>query len=367
MSRNAVLEGVNVLELASVLAGPSVGMFLAELGASVLKIENPNTGGDVTRSWKMASEPEDNRGSSYFNAINWGKTSQMIDLKAEEGKESVYELIQESEIFLVSFKPGDAKKLGLDYESVRKIRPDIIYASITGYGHNDPRTAYDALLQAESGFMYLNREPGASPLKMPVALIDILAAHQLKQLILMAWVQKLKNGEGSHVEISLFEAAVSSLANQAGAWLYANTEPEPMGSEHPHIYPYGAAFKAGDDRSIVLAAGNDRQFQALCNILNISEIAKSDDFSTNPARSANRNALRGILESAFMNIKDSESLLGDLHSNLVPAAIIRKVGEAVELYCGAFHTHNDGELKGIPTITGRINGKPAAFPLSFDP
>ncbi len=367
MNQRGILDGVNVLELASVLAGPSVGMFLAELGASVTKIENPRTGGDVTRSWKLPSESKEKPTSSYYNAVNWGKSIDMVDLKSVEGLKTVSSLIQKSDIILVSFKPGDAEKLGLEYEAVTKIRPDIIYASITGYGDDDPRTAYDALLQAESGFMHLNRKPGASPLKMPVALIDILAAHQLKQLVLVAWIQKLKTGEGSHVEVSLFESAVSSLANQAGAWLYANTEPEPMGSEHPHIYPYGSAFKTGDGRSIVLAVGNDRQFQALCEILNINNISEQDDFSTNPARSANRNALREVLESAFMNIEDSESLLGDLHAKMVPAAIIRKVGEAVELYCGSFHTHKDGNLKGIPTITGRINGKPAAASLSFEP
>lgn len=362
-----MLSGVRVLELAGVLAGPSVGMFLAEAGASVIKVENPATGGDVTRSWKLPSEDDADTRSSYFNSVNWGKESVLIDLKSPEGKQQVEGLIAKSDIVLTSFKPGDAEKLGLAHEDFLRLKPDIITGTITGFGPDDTRTAYDALLQAEAGFMYLNREPGGLPMKMPVALMDILAAHHLRELLLMAWIHKLKTGEGSRVETSLYEAAVCSLANQAGAWLYAHREPEPMGSEHPHIYPYGCSFKAGDGREIVLAVGNDRQFSRLCFLLNIEGAASDSRFSTNPERSRNRDALRETLKAAFDQFPDSETLLASMHKLGIPAGMVRRVSEAVEAYGKNFHMHVDGGMKGIPVISGTINGKRASMNLKEPP
>lgn len=366
-----ILRGARVVELASVLAGPSVGMFLAELGAEVVKVEHPAIGGDVTRSWRLRCEdPADGR-SSYFNAINWGKRTEALDAKKEGDRQRLLGLIREADIVVVSFKPGDAKKLGLDWEHLRGENPKLIYAAITGYGDDDPRTAYDALLQAETGFMHLNREPGGTPLKMPVALIDVLAAHHLKQLILVAWIQRLQTGEGCKVDVSLFEAAVSSLVNQAGAWLYAGSEPQPLGSEHPHIYPYGGSFATGDGRTLVLAVGSDAQFRALCHVLDCESVATREAFATNPARSGNRETLRTLLAAQFQKETDAEQLLGRLHTAKVPAAMIRGISEALRAYQSGpgFHVHvSEGEnLKGLPQLTGRINGKRVSENLSPPP
>ena len=353
-----ILDGMRVVELAAVLAGPSVGMFLAELGAEVIKIEHPGTQGDVTRSWQLTGEKPDGGRSSYFNSVNWGKTSLLLDVTRETDRLQLEAHIRKADIVLVSFKPGDAEKLGLTYEAMKSLKPDIIYASLTGFGPDDSRTAYDALLQAETGFMYLNREPDGKPMKMPVALIDILAAHHLKELVLCAVIHRLKTGEGSHVETSLFEAAVSSLANQAGSWLYAGAEPEPMGSGHPHIYPYGNSFTTGDGRDIVLAVGNNVQFRNLCNVLGDETIAADSRFSSNPARSANRTELESRLSKLFQKVEESGVLIEKLHEKRVPAGMVKKVSEAITLYQQRFTMHKHDGMRGIPQLAGLANGIP---------
>ncbi len=352
-----ILEDCKIIELAGVLAGPSVGMFLAEVGARVLKIENPSTDGDVTRSWKLPSEDKESSLSSYFNSINWGKTCVSIDLTTEEGRNRVYDLLRDADIVLTSYKFGDAQKFNMSYEDIKKVNPTIIYASITGFGDADHRTAYDALIQAETGFMHLNREPDGIPAKMPVALMDILAAHQLEQLILLAWINKLKTGKGCSVEVSLYEAAVSSLANQAGSRLYAGVDPEPAGSEHPHIYPYGGLFKTGDDRYILPAIGTNKQFESFCSELGVPDLATDDRFKYNQLRSANRDSLRKLLLTAISQITDADSLIHTLHERGVPVGMVRTVGESIDAYAQNFDVHHDKNLTGIPIITGRINGK----------
>jgi crotonobetainyl-CoA:carnitine CoA-transferase CaiB-like acyl-CoA transferase len=210
----AVLKDLKVLELASVLAGPGVGQFFAELGAKVIKVENARTGGDVTRSWRVSGENTDDR-STYFCSVNWGKQSIAVDLAAAEGKDIVCRLALRCDIVIASYKPGDAEKLGVDYKTLSREHPDLIYGQISGYGNSDTRVGYDAIIQAESGFMFLNGEPGGRSLKMPVALVDILAGHHLKEGLLLALMKKYQTGMGSLVEVSLLDAALASLANQA--------------------------------------------------------------------------------------------------------------------------------------------------------
>jgi crotonobetainyl-CoA:carnitine CoA-transferase CaiB-like acyl-CoA transferase len=364
------LSDLNVIEFAGVLAGPSAGMFLAEAGAEVLKIEPPGRG-DVTRSWRLSCEPaaEKESRSSYFNSINWGKQSLEMDVKAPENRDRLRGLVSAADIALLSFKPGDAEKLGLSYETLSAWNPGLIYASISGYGPQDERLAYDALIQAESGFMHLNRRPETPPEKMPVALIDVLAAHHLKELILLALIQKIKTGRGAEVDVSLFEVAVSSLTNQASAWLSAGAELLPMGSEHPHIFPYGGRFRTADQREIVLAVGSDAQFVRLCHALGDDALAQNPRFARNTDRSTNREELRPELQRLFSGVADAELFLASLHAAKVPAALIRRVSEAVQQYETQFMMHSgaaDG-FRGLPQLCGRINGKPAARPLSAPP
>lgn len=320
------LKSLKVIELASVLAGPAVGMFLAELGAEVIKIENPQTGGDVTRNWKLPSESTDNNISAYFCAVNWGKQYQAIDLKTQKGKDQVYTLCKDADIVLSNFKPGDAKKLGMDYDTLKSIAPKLIFAELTGYGNDDPRAAFDVVIQAETGFMYMNGTPESAPVKMPVALMDLLAAHQLKQGILLALLEREKTGKGSHVSTNLYDAGLASLGNQATNWLMANHIPQPIGSAHPNICPYGDILTCADDKKIVLAVGTEHQFVVLCDILDKPELAKNTRYNTNSERVANRTELVKILNTLSANF-DGDALLTKLQKAKVPAGAVLNMEE----------------------------------------
>lgn len=321
-----MLNDLKVLELASVLAGPSVGQFFAELGAEVIKVENILTGGDVTRSWKIPEEKTDDR-SSYFCSANWGKKSIALDLLHAEGREIVHRLAKRADIVVTSYKFGDAEKLGVDYKTLSALNSNLIYGQITGFGASNARVGYDAVVQAEAGFMFMNGEPGGPSLKMPVALIDILAAHHLKEAILLALLQKNKTGKGAFVEVSLLQAAVMSLANQASNWLVAGVIPQKQGSRHPNIAPYGDIFKTSDDHEILLAIGNDRQFDSLCKILEIQD--ELSDYSTNELRLKHRSQLNYLL-SKKISTHFLSPLSGSFSRANIPYGIIKDLRQVFE-------------------------------------
>ncbi len=323
-----MLQDLKVLELASVLAGPSVGQFFAELGAEVIKVENPKTGGDVTRSWKSEGEVTDDR-SSYFCSCNWGKKSIALDLTLESDLEVVKKLSRQVDIIIASYKPGDAQRLGVSYEQLKTNNDQLIYGQITGYGSDDVRVGYDAVIQAEAGFMDLNGEKDGPLTKMPVALIDILAAHQLKEGLLLALLKREKTGDGSFVEVSLVQTAVASLANQATNWLVGKKLPARQGSAHPNIAPYGDSFITQDSKRILLAVGSDRQFEELVQILGIRHEALSD-FIRNQDRVVHRKELNKILAEKIMNI-NSEVLIKELQGKKIPAGFIQNVKEVFEM------------------------------------
>lgn len=313
-------NGIKVLELASVLAGPSVGMFFAELGASVLKIESPPAG-DVTRSWKLGSEPSNSRVSAYFCSVNWGKDFQMLDLAKESNRKYIYEMIASVDIVLVSYKPGDALKLGMTWEILSALNPRLIYGEISGYGSANNRVGYDAIIQAEAGFTFMNGEPSGLPVKMPVALMDILAAHQLKEGLLTALYQREKTGKGDYIQVSLIQAGVASLANQASNYLMAGHIPGRMGSAHPNIVPYGTLYACADGNWIVLAVGNNKQFYNLVEVLQLTELKSDLRYSDNLARVQNRENLETILSRAIRAWVREELLL-QLHQAQVPAGAV---------------------------------------------
>ena len=317
---------LQVLELATVLAGPAVGQFLAELGADVWKIEPPT--GDVTRSWRTQNEAPDKDPASYFSSVNWGKRNICLDLKNEEERKQLFRALEQTDVLIVNYRPGADARLGLSYKQLKMQFPALIYASISGYGSSSDRAGYDAVIQAESGFMYLNREPDGKPQKMPVALMDLLAAHQLKQAILWALYQRGIDGKGRAVSVSLIEAGVSALANQASAYLFSGEEPQPMGSEHPTVYPYGTLFGTSDGVQLLLAIGSDRQFSAFCTRLGVPELAADDRFATNTARVRNRRELHQHLQTAIQT-QDSVSLLDWCHAHAVPAGRVRCISEAL--------------------------------------
>ncbi len=326
---NSFFKNLKVVELANVLAGPAVGLFFSELGARVIKVENKLTNGDVTRSWKIPSEDKNTDYSAYYAAVNWNKTSIFADLGNAEDKQQVMDLIKDADIVISNYKPGDDVKLQMNYEQLKKINPGLIYAHISGFGSTNPRTAYDLILQAETGFMFMNGTPTSGPLKMPVALIDVLAAHQLKEGILIALIKRMQTGKGSYVTASLEHAAVASLANQASNWLMAGYDHQPSGSLHPNIAPYGEIFTTADSKKIVLAIGNDKQFKKLCEVLHHNDIAIDPRFKDNTQRVIHRQLLFDRIQSAIVQ-QHSSILLPELMKYDVPAGTIRSVKEVFE-------------------------------------
>lgn len=324
-----MFQNLKIVELASVLAGPMVGRFFSELGAEVIKIENKSTHGDVTRQWKIPSEDKATPISAYYASANYGKQTLLEDVREEKDYSEVLEYIKKADVLIVNFKAGDANKLKLDYEAIKQVNPTIIYAEITGFGECDNRTAFDVVLQAESGFMSINGEKNAQPLKMPVALIDILAAHQLKEGILCALLQRSYSHKGYKVNVSLYDAAISSLANQATNWLMANHLPSTMGSQHPNIAPYGDMFLTQDQKWLVLAVGNDKQFQNLCDVLEIGDDKYDEKFSTNTYRVEHREALNKILAQKFLE-KKAVSWQAKLLAKEVPFGIVKNIQEVFE-------------------------------------
>ncbi|MFT5820692.1 MAG: crotonobetainyl-CoA:carnitine CoA-transferase CaiB-like acyl-CoA transferase [Crocinitomix sp.] len=321
---------LKVVEIASVLAGPSVGLFFAELGAQVIKVENKKTGGDVTRSWKLPNEDKDASISAYYSAVNWHKQSIFMDFTNPTDQSQLKAHITDADIIIVNFKSGDAEKFNLDYPTLSKLNPNLIYGEITGFGHDSDRVAYDLILQAESGFMSMNGTPGSDPVKMPVALIDLLAGHQLKAGILTALYQRdAAQKGGCLVSVSLFDSAVASLANQASNWLMKAHIPKRMGSKHPNIAPYGEFFTTKDSCSITFAIGSNKQFMNLCKILHISELADHPHFENNAARVENRLSLASYLQDAVEQFERA-TLLSLLEAKFVPVAQIKNVKQVFE-------------------------------------
>lgn len=349
-----MFAGLKVLELASVLAGPSVGQFFAELGAEVIKVENLKTGGDVTRTWRGKHEG-DNTVTAYFTSVNWGKKSLAIDLSKREGKDIVHQLAAKADIVIASYKPGDAEKLGVDYRTLSKQNPFLIYGQVTGYGPDNDRVGYDAVIQAESGFMDLNGEPEGAPLKMPVALIDVLAGHHLKEGLLLALIKKEKTGEGGLVEVSLIQAAITSLTNQATNWLVTNNLPVRKGSAHPNIAPYGDTYLTNDLKRVLLAIGSDRQFRDLCQMLELKELGSNPNYATNPLRVKNREGLNIELQVAISRVSAND-FMTDCNRLKIPAGVIQNLKDVFEMIEAKDILIHGEHLKGIRNVISSSNG-----------
>ncbi|HMQ49034.1 MAG TPA: CoA transferase [Saprospiraceae bacterium] len=325
-----LFSSLKVVELAGVLAGPAVGMFLAELGARVIKIENPKTGGDMTRHWRLPCEDPSYPESAYYCSVNWGKEVLFLDINEPKDRQRLDELLKDADIVISNFKPESARRMQLDGAAILKNNPGAIVAELSGFGADDGRPAFDVVLQAEAGFMYMNGEPGGVPVKMPVALIDVLAAHQMKEAMLIALLERQMTGNGAVVRVSLLEAALSALANQATNWLMAGHIPQPMGSAHPNIAPYGDVFYGKDGKALVLAIGTEGHFEKLCQILELKELLSDSRFATNVQRVAHREGLIAILAAAIAQY-DRADLLEKLLANGIPAGSIRNMQEVFEM------------------------------------
>ncbi|HYF69821.1 MAG TPA: CoA transferase [Ohtaekwangia sp.] len=342
-------NNIRVLELASVLAGPSVGQFFAELGAAVIKVENMH-GGDVTRHWKTKDEKSDDR-SAYFCAVNWGKRSIALDLNSPEGKAIVHKLAKGSQIVISSYKPGDAEKLGVDYLTLSSLNPSLIYGQITGYGPDVHRVGYDAVIQAESGFMFMNGEPGGTSLKMPVALIDVLAAHHLKEGILLALLNAYHFKKGGYVSVSLVDAAVSSLVNQATNYLMTGKIPTKQGSSHPNIAPYGDIFRSKDDVELILAVGSNKQFISLCEILNIAHLVADERFSSNVQRVRHREELNVVIQNRIIDLEAAD-LMTLLVKQNIPGGVVQNLHDVFSSPSLQHLIYKAGCVSGIRSYVG---------------
>ena len=322
-----MFDGLKILDLSTVLAGPSVATFFAELGAEVIKIEHPNRP-DVTRSWKLPSEKQDDV-SAYFSSINYKKKYINLNLQDSTDYLEFIEMVKESSILISNFKKGDDFKLKITDEVLRSHNPNLIIGKINGYGSESDRVAYDLILQAETGFMSMNGTTTSGPVKMPVALIDVLAAHHLKEGLLLALLEQQKTGKARTIEVSLYDAAVCSLTNQASNYLMAEHVPERIGSLHPNIAPYGEIFTTKDQRQITFAIGSDQHFEKLCLYLNLVELIADPKFQNNQNRVSNRIELFEILRKKIVDLS-SEHIYEAMKKLNVPCGIIKNLAEVFE-------------------------------------
>lgn len=323
----APLAGLRVLELARILAGPWCGQMLADLGAEVIKVERPGAGDD-TRTWGppfLKGADGADLGAAYFHATNRGKRSIAVDFETPEGQAVIRALAARCDVVIENFKLGGLKKYGLDYESLKKVNPRLVYCSVTGFGQNGPyapRAGYDFLVQGMGGIMDLTGDPNGEPQKVGVAFADIFTGLYGTIGVLAALRRRETTGEGGYVDMALLDTQVSVLANQAMNYLASGKAPKRMGNAHPNIVPY-QVFPCADGYFIA-AVGNDGQFTRFCAVLGAPELATTPDFKTNPERVAHRATLVPQLSALTSTFKRDE-LLAALEKQGVPAGPINTV------------------------------------------
>ncbi|MCB2128371.1 MAG: CoA transferase [Rhodobacteraceae bacterium] len=320
------LSGLKVVELARILAGPWAGQTLADLGAEVIKVEAPE--GDDTRRWGPPFiENGGDRSAAYFHSCNRGKKSVVADFRTAEGQALVRDLVADADILIENFKVGGLEKYGLDYESLRQVNPRLIYCSITGFGQTGPyahRAGYDYIIQGMSGMMSITGEPDGQPQKVGVAVTDIFTGIYAATAILAALHQRVRTGEGQHIDMALFDVATSVMANQAMNYLASGVAPMRMGNAHPNIVPY-SVFDCSDGW-IIVATGNDGQYRRLCALLGRDDLATHPDYLSNADRVANRAALTGELTAATRRMTKA-ALLAACEAEGVPAGPINDMAE----------------------------------------
>ena len=324
------LEGIRVVDLSRVLAGPYATMVLADLGADVVKVEHP-LGGDETRSW---GPPYADGEAAYFLSVNRSKRSVAIDLKTEEGRTLALDLCAGADVVIENFRPGAAARLGLDHDAVRARRPDVVYCTISGFGAREPRDrpAYDFVLQAESGLMAITGEPDGAPTKVGVALVDVLTGLNAAAAIAAALYRRAATGEGELIHVPLLDSALAALVNVAQNALVTDEEPRRYGNAHASIVPY-QPFRTADGL-LAVAAANDGLFRRLCDALERPDLAADERYATNAARVRNRSALTAELEAVF-SARNADEWLELLLAAGVPVGKIRGVREALRAAEGA--------------------------------
>ena len=325
MTSRAPLDGLIVADLSRVLAGPYCTMLLADMGATVIKVESP--AGDETRTW---TPPDRDGVSTYYLSINRNKRSVVLDFNDPGDVALTRELLRRADVAVENFKPGGLHKFGLDYESARALNPRLVYLSISGFGTAEGAwlPGYDLVVQAVSGLMSLTGEPDGPAYRAGVAAFDVMTGLHGLIGVLAALRQRDATGEGQHVEVSLLASALSGLVNQSGAYAVAGVVPHRMGNAHPSVYPYQTMPTR--DRDVIIAAANDRQFRSLCEVLDIAEVADDPRFRLNADRTANRAELHPLLV-AKLREWSADDLFIALNRAGVPCGPINSIAEGVQL------------------------------------
>ena len=323
--RRGPLDGILVADLSRVLAGPYCSMLLADLGATVIKVESP--AGDDTRTW---APPEKDGVSTYYLSINRNKRSIVLDLKNPDDLAVAKSLLRRADIALENFKPGGIDRLGLGYDDVKDDNPGLIYLSISGFGTAEGASlpGYDLVAQAVSGLMSLTGEPDGPALRAGISVFDVMTGLHGLIGVLAALNQRRETGLGQHVEVNLLSSAMSGLVNQTAAFTAGGVVPRRMGNAHPSVYPYQTM--PTKDRDVIITAANDRQFAALCEVIGIPEVATDERFARNADRTANRDQLHPMLVEALSKWS-ADDLFIALNGAGVPCGPINSIGEGVEL------------------------------------
>ena len=322
------LAGLKVVELARVLAGPWAGQTLSDLGCDVTKVESP--AGDDTRQWgpPFVTRDED-ISASYFHSTNRGKASVTIDFRTTQGVARLKELLGDADILIENFKTGGLAKYGLDYDSLRAEFPRLIYCSITGFGHTGPyahRAGYDFIIQGMSGLMSITGEPDRQPQKSGMAITDIFTGIYATTAILAAVHQRHQTGQGQHIDMALLDCAVSIMGNQAMNYMTTGKAPGRMGNAHPNLTPY-EVFECSDGH-LIIATGNDGQYQRLCRLLGLDDMAVASAYAKNADRVANRPEMIRRLTGAT-SLRTRDDLLADCEANNVPAGPINDLSDVM--------------------------------------
>jgi crotonobetainyl-CoA:carnitine CoA-transferase CaiB-like acyl-CoA transferase len=364
------LTGIRVIELARILAGPWAGQLLADLGADVIKVENPD-GGDDTRKWGppfVTGHDGENLSAAYYHAANRGKRSIAIDFATPEGAETIRNLVASADVLIENFKLGGLKKYGLDYESLKAINPKLVYCSITGFGQDGPyapRAGYDFIIQGMAGLMSITGQPGGEPQKVGVAVTDIFTGLYSVIAIQAALRHAEQTGQGQHIDMALFDTQISVLANQNLNFLVSGNAPHQMGNAHMNIAPYEVVPVA--DGHIILAVGNDGQFQRFCKVTGLDDMATNPDFATNPARVTNRVPLRERIVATTATWK-RDDLLAQLEKASVPASPINTIADAFDdpqaIARGMRLDLDDGMGNTLPSV--RAPMVMSETPLAYD-
>lgn len=319
MDGKGLLDGVKVLDLTRVLAGPYCGMMLADMGAEVIKIEMPGRGDDARRN-----APIVNGESAYYMNLNRNKKGMTLNLKSERGREIFRELVRQSDIVLENYRPGVMEKLGIGYEDLRKVNPAIVYGAVSGFGHYGPyssRPGYDILGQAMSGLMSTTGWPGGQPTRTGTAISDVMGGISCCVGVLAAYVNRLKTGEGDKVDVALVDSMVSSLEIINMIYLCTGRVPEPIGNRYEAIYPYDS-FEA-EDGMVIIACGNDKLYELLKKVLNIPEL-EEERFSSNVNRVENHAPLKELIEQ-WTKTRKIDDIVDTLLEAGIPSAPINTI------------------------------------------